>query len=215
MIALLLKGVLSYLLGSLVGSLLLSRLMGGTDLRTVGSGNAGAANALRTKGMKVALPVFLIDLAKGWVATGLVARWAIPGLPGEGDLIAWAAPLCGIAVVVGHIYPLWFSFRGGKGVATVVGAVLGISWTLLIPMTLTWLIVVMVLGYVGLASMLGALALVISLLIRGAGVPLITFGVVAAALVLYAHRANIQRMRAGTENRARRLWLFRTRKGVS
>jgi acyl phosphate:glycerol-3-phosphate acyltransferase len=215
MMALLLKGVLAYLLGSLVASLLLSRLMGGTDLRTVGSGNAGAANALRTKGIKAALPIFAIDLAKGWIATGLLAPWVLPGLPVEGDLAAWDVPLCGIAVVLGHVYPLWFSFRGGKGVATVVGTVLGFAPALLIPMTLTWLIVVIVLGYVGLASMLGAIALVISLIVRGAGAPLITFGVLAAALILYAHRANIARMRAGTENRAKRLWLFRTRKGAA
>ena len=121
-------------------------------------------------------------------------------------------PVCGIAVMLGHVYPLWFGFRGGKGVATLVGAVLGISVWLLPPMILTWLIAVMLFGFVGLASILGAIALAVAIAARKLGVPLLTFGIVAALLILFTHRSNLARMRAGTENRAQRLWLLRPRR---
>ena len=118
MIELVLKGALSYLLGSVIGSLTIARLTGGADIRTLGSGNAGATNALRTQGMKVGLAVLVIDLAKGWIATAVIAHLPLPAalMPADADsLAAWRAPLCGIAVMLGHVYPLWYGFRGGKG----------------------------------------------------------------------------------------------------
>ena len=212
MTALILKAVLSYLLGSIMGSLLIARLTGGVDIRSLGSGNAGATNALRTQGAKMGLCVLAIDLAKGWMATGLIAPWGVPVNAGRIGLFAWCAPVCGLAVMLGHVYPIFFGFRGGKGVATLVGAVLGGTTRLIVPMVLTWLLVVIVLGYVGLASILAAAALALSTVIGRYGIPTITFGVLAALLIVYTHRSNIERMRAGTENRARRLWLLgRTR----
>jgi len=215
MIELILKGALSYLLGSIVGSLAVARLTGGADIRTLGSGNAGATNALRTQGRKVALVVLVIDLAKGWIATAMVATWAMPaGITAASTaLAAWSAPVCGLAVMLGHVYPLWYGFRGGKGVATLLGAVLGIKAWLLLPMILTWLAAVIAFGYVGLASILGAVALAVALALTRSGTPLLVFGVLSALLILYTHRSNLARMRAGTESRARRLWLFGTRRG--
>jgi len=215
MIELLLKGALSYLLGSIIGSLVLARLIGGVDIRTLGSGNAGATNALRTQGKKVALAVLLIDLTKGWIATAVIATWVMPvGIAAAyAPLAAWSAPVCGIAVMLGHVYPLWYGFRGGKGVATLLGAVLGINAWLLLPMVLTWLTAVIAFGYVGLASVLGAVALVVVVALTRSGTPLLTFGILSTLLILYTHRANLARMRAGTEPRARRLWLFGTRRG--
>jgi glycerol-3-phosphate acyltransferase PlsY len=214
MTELLIKGALSYLLGSIVGSLFLRRLVGGVDIRNVGSGNPGATNAMRTLGTKVAVCVFVIDVAKGWVATGLLAPWAIPGVPpADTEQAAWLVPVCGIAVMLGHIYPAWYGFRGGKGVATLVGAVAGISPSLLVPMILTWLIAVILFGYVSVASILGAIALAVTIAARRLGVPLLTFGVLAALLIIYTHRANLGRLRAGTESRARRLWLLGARRG--
>ena len=215
MIELIVKGGLSYLVGSILGSLVVSRLTGGVDIRTRGSGNAGATNALRTLGKKAALAVLLIDLAKGWIATGVVATWAMPAgvTAASAALAAWSAPVCGIAVMLGHVYPLWFGFRGGKGVATLLGAVLGINAWLLLPMTLTWLVAVIAFGYVGLASILGAFALAVAIALTRSGPPLLAFGILAALLILYTHRSNLARMRAGTESRARRLWLFGTRRG--
>ena len=215
MIELILKGALSYLLGSIVGSLAVAPLTGGADIRTLGSGNAGATNALRTQGRKVALVVLVIDMAKGWIATAMVAAWAMPAgiAAAPAALAAWSAPVCGLAVMLGHVYPLWYGFRGGKGVATLLGAVLGIKARLLLPMILTWLAAVIAFGYVGLASILGAVALAVALALTRSGTPLLVFGILSALLILYTHRSNLARMRAGTESRARRLWLFGTRRG--
>ena len=214
MIELAVKGGLSYLLGSIVGSLAVARLTGGVDIRTLGSGNAGATNALRTQGRKVGLTVLLIDLAKGWIATGVIAPFPmLPGvLPPASALAPWSAPVCGIAVMLGHVYPLWYGFRGGKGVATLLGAVLGINARLLLPMLLTWLAAVIAFGYVGLASILAAVALAVAIARRSPPGPLLVFAILAALLILYTHRSNIARMRQGSESRARRLWLFGRRR---
>jgi acyl phosphate:glycerol-3-phosphate acyltransferase len=214
----LLKVGLSYLLGSLVGGLLIGRLRGGVDIRRLGSGNAGGTNALRTQGKAFAFWVMVIDIGKGWIATRVLAPFAIPGGPGGmavAQSTAWSAVACGVAVMLGHIYPLWYGFRGGKGVATLVGAVLGLGPALLLPMLGTWLIAVILFGYVGLASMLGAVALAVA---AGLGAwepraPLVIFGMLTAVLIAFTHRANIERMLAGTEPRARRLWLFGLRRG--
>jgi acyl phosphate:glycerol-3-phosphate acyltransferase len=209
-IELLVKGGLSYVLGSFVGSLVIGGFRG-VDIRALGSGNAGATNALRTQGKRIAFWVLVIDLAKGWIATHLIAPALLPGIaPAAPALHAWCVTVCGLAVILGHVYPLWFGFRGGKGVATLVGAVLGIHPWLLLPMVLTWLVAVMLFGFVGLASMLSAFALAVSIALSAGSprVPLLTFGVLVALLILFTHRSNIARMRAGTESRARRLWLF-------
>jgi len=214
MIELVLKAGLSYLLGSVMGSLVIARLTGGADIRTLGSGNAGATNALRIQGRKVGVAVLAIDLTKGWIATGVLAPWVLPSVipSAAAPLALWCAPLCGIAVMLGHVYPLWYGFRGGKGVATLLGAVLGINGWLLLPMMLTWLAAVIVFGYVGLASILAAVALAVAIAVTYQSAPLIAFGIVSALLILYTHRSNIARMRTGTESRARRLWLFGTRR---
>jgi acyl phosphate:glycerol-3-phosphate acyltransferase len=212
MIELLIKGAVSYLLGSIVGSLALGRLRG-LDIRTMGSGNAGATNALRTLGKKLALAVLVIDLGKGWIATGVVAHWALPDGAASGELHAWVVPACALAVMLGHVYPIWYGFRGGKGMATLLGVVLGIRGWLLLPMILTWLATVILTGFVGLGSILAALALTIAIAVSHTTVPLVTFGVLAVLLIAFTHRSNITRMRAGTESRARRLWLFGARRG--
>ena len=118
-------------------------------------------------------------------------------------------------MIVGHAYPLWYGFRGGKGVATLIGAVLGVAPLLLLPMLAVWLATVMLSGYVGLASMLGALALAVLAARHGGHGPLLWFAVLSAALILFTHRSNIARMRSGTESRARRLWLLAPRAGSS
>jgi glycerol-3-phosphate acyltransferase PlsY len=206
---------LSYLLGSIIGSLVVGRLRGGVDIRRLGSGNAGSTNALRTQGKGFAFWVFLIDIGKGWVATGVVAPLLLPGILHGAEatppqLRDWLGAACGIAVILGHVYPVWYGFRGGKGVATVVGAVLGLSPWLLVPMLATWLIAVVLVGFVGLASILGAIALAVTIAVSGREprVPLLTFGVLTALLIAFTHRSNIARMLSGTEPRARRLWLL-------
>ena len=202
------KVILSYLLGSIVGSLLIGRLRGGVDIRRLGSGNAGGTNALRTQGKAFALWVMLIDIGKGWLATGVIAPFHVTQAYG------WLATACGIAVMLGHVYPLWYGFRGGKGVATLVGAALGLGPWLLLAMLGTWLVAVVLFGFVGLASMLGALALAVAGAVGAwePRAPLVTFGALSAVLIAFTHRSNIARMRAGKEPRARRLWLFGLRR---
>jgi glycerol-3-phosphate acyltransferase PlsY len=211
---LLVKALLAYLLGSVIGSLVIGR-MRGVDIRTMGSGNAGATNALRTQGKAIGLAVLVIDLAKGWIATAILAPATLPLLSSVPEsLQAWCVPVCGIAVMLGHVYPLWFGFRGGKGVATLLGTLVGISGALGLVFVLVWLATVILLGFVGLASILGAVAVAIANLAGHASpqLPQACFAVLAAALIIYTHRANLARMRAGTEPRAMRLWLLGSRR---
>ncbi len=211
MTELLVKALLGYLLGSIVGGLLVGSLRGGVDIRRLGSGNAGATNALRTQSKLFAFCVLLIDIGKGWIATGPLARARIPGIaPAPVHWGVWAVAVCGVAVLLGHIYPLWYGFRGGKGVATLIGAVFGAAPVLLVPMLVVWLLAVILFGFVGLASILGALAFAVAAGANGVPprMPMLVFAVFSAALIAFTHRANLARMLAGTEPRARRLWLL-------
>jgi len=215
----LIKVSLSYLLGSIVGSLVVGRLRGGVDIRKLGSGNAGGTNALRTQGKLFAFWVMVIDIGKGWLATRVVAPFALPGLAlgaaaGTSVSSGWVAVACGVAVMLGHVYPIFHGFRGGKGVATLIGAVWGLDSWLLLPMLVTWLLAVILFGFVGLASMLAAAALALTGAVGSwePRAPLVTFGVLTAVLIAFTHRANIRRMLAGTEPRARRLWLLGLRR---
>jgi glycerol-3-phosphate acyltransferase PlsY len=192
-VSILLPLLLAYGLGSLSGSLLLGRLRG-VDIRTRGSGNAGGTNALRTFGLRFALAVVIIDVGKGALAAG----WA-PGILGEPP--AWLPYACGLAGVVGHCYPVWFGFRGGKGAATAVGALAVLSPWLLLPMGLTWCVVLALTGYVGVATVLAGLSLVpASLWLEGPS-PLALFCLVLAGFMAYTHRENFRRLAAGTEHR--------------
>jgi glycerol-3-phosphate acyltransferase PlsY len=205
------KVLLGYLLGSVVGSLVVGRLRGGVDIRKLGSGNAGSTNALRTQGLAFGLWVILIDVAKGWIAAALLPGLAIPGVvAATGAQAAWLPAACGFAAIVGHVFPVWHGFRGGKGVATLVGAYAGLEFVLLAPLVASWLAVIMVSGFVGLSSIVASFAAPLYLLIRDGArlTPLMGFSLACAALVVYTHRGNVRRMRAGTEPRARKLWLF-------
>lgn len=210
---LLIKAALAYLLGTLVASLVIG-LARGVDIRTLGSGNAGATNALRTQGKAMGLAVLCIDLVKGYIATAWLAHLTLPViLPAPPALAAWAVPVCALAVMLGHVYPVWFGFRGGKGVATLVGVLLGISGILVLAFLAVFLLTVMLAGYVSLGSLLGTAAVAVTIALahlQPVG-PLLSFALLALALILYTHRGNLARLRAGTESRARRLWLFRNR----
>jgi acyl phosphate:glycerol-3-phosphate acyltransferase len=206
------KLLVAYLLGTLLGSLILGRLRG-VDIRSMGSGNAGATNALRTQGKLFGFLVLVIDIAKGVVAVAWLPAAVLPAVGIDPDLPrAWLTVACGFAVIVGHVYPVWFGFRGGKGAATVVGVVAALELRLLAPMLLTWIVVLLLTGYVGLATMLSAVALAAAVcVIEPNNIPLLSFCAAVALFIIYTHRSNIARMRAGQENRVRRVWLFRSR----
>jgi glycerol-3-phosphate acyltransferase PlsY len=206
------KTLISYLLGALLGSLLLGRLKG-VDIREQGSGNAGGTNALRTQGWAFAIGVIVIDVGKALLAVGWLPGADLPFVGIDPSLDrGWLQAACAAAVVVGHVYPVWYEFRGGKGAATLIGAVAVLAPKALIPVAVVWLACVMLTGYVGLGTMLGAASLPAYFsLARPGDTALLAFGLVMAAFVVYTHRANLARMRAGNENRARRLWLLRPR----
>jgi glycerol-3-phosphate acyltransferase PlsY len=206
------KLLLAYLLGTLLGSLILGR-MRGVDIRSMGSGNAGATNALRTQGKLFGFLVLFIDIAKGVVAARWLPSAILPGIGIDPDVSReWLTVACGFTVIVGHVYPVWFDFRGGKGAATVVGVVAALELRLLLPLLLSWIVVLLLSGYVGLATMLATVALAVAVLVLEPGnLPLCAFCGAIAVFVIFTHRSNIARMRAGKENRVRRLWLFRSR----
>jgi glycerol-3-phosphate acyltransferase PlsY len=215
-IELVLKVLASYLLGSLIGSLIVGKLRGGVDIRTLGSGNAGGTNALRTQGKSFALWVMIIDVGKGIIATRLIAPLSLRalGIASDVGMSEWLPVACGLAAIIGHVYPVWYGFRGGKGVATLVGVVFGVDPTLLVAVLLVWLVMVMLFGFVSLASIVAALSIVVVVPATGMQphAPLLSFGVAVALLVAFTHRSNLSRMRAGTEPRARRLWLLGRRR---
>ena len=206
------KTLLAYLLGSLIGSLIVGRLRGGVDIRTMGSGNAGGTNALRTQGYGFAAWVMLIDLGKGWIAAALLPWLNLPSIGIDPSIDrTWLAVACATAVVVGHVYPVWYGFRGGKGAATLIGVLIGLEPIALLPVLIVWLLVVVVTGFVGLGTMLAVAAFPAYVAITGRHPALLTFGCLMVLFVCYTHRSNIERMRSGTENRAQRLWLLRPR----
>jgi glycerol-3-phosphate acyltransferase PlsY len=180
----------------------------------MGSGNAGGTNALRTQGVAFAVWVMVIDIGKGWVATALLPGMSLPFVAIDPQVQrAWLAVACATAVVLGHVYPVWFGFRGGKGAATLIGVLIGLKPVAVLPILLVWLAVVMVTGFVGLATMIAVASFPVYVSISGgdSAAALLCFGIAMALFVCYTHRANIERMLAGVENRARRLWLFRPR----
>ncbi|MEP6548496.1 MAG: glycerol-3-phosphate 1-O-acyltransferase PlsY [Gammaproteobacteria bacterium] len=206
------KILIAYLLGALLGSLIIGRVRG-VDIRRMGSGNAGATNALRTQGKLFGLLVLIIDIAKGLFAVWWLPMAVLPQIGIDPQLSReWLTLACGFAVIVGHVYPVWFGFRGGKGAATIVGVVAAIDLRLVAPLLLGWLLVLVLTGYVGLATMLSGLALIAAAYVLEPGdTPLISFCLAVTLFVVYTHRSNIARMRAGQESRVRRLWLFRSR----
>ncbi len=206
------KTLLAYLLGSLVGSLVVGSLRG-VDIRRLGSGNAGGTNALRTQGWLFAAAVVVIDVGKALLAVGWLPPLELPvvGIDPRLDR-EWLAVACAVAVVVGHVYPVWYEFRGGKGAATLLGAVAVLAPTALLPVVLVWLGCVMLTGYVGLGTILGTASLpVYFALSRPVSMALLCFALLMSLFIAYTHRGNIGRMRQGNENRARRLWLLRPR----
>lgn len=211
LLEIIIKIIVAYLLGSMLGSLIVGKLKGGVDIRKQGSGNAGGTNALRTQGWQFALWVMVIDIGKGWLAVAVLPRWFMTGL--SATALIWLQIGCALAVVVGHVFPVWFGFRGGKGAATLVGVVAGLVPAALPCVLVTWLVVLMLTGFVGLSTMLATAGFSVWTLVvmPDNQRPLLVFGVIMMLFVVFTHRSNISRMLSGTENRAKKLWLFRPR----
>ncbi|SFK47429.1 glycerol-3-phosphate 1-O-acyltransferase PlsY [Lysobacter sp. cf310] len=202
--------LIAYLIGSLSGSLLLGRLRG-VDIRQQGSGNAGGTNAFRTQGLRFALGVVVIDIGKGALAAWLALSYAPVA---SGLSVTAHGYLAAFAAVLGHVWPLWHGFRGGKGAATAVGGLLVLWPYATPPLLIVWVATLVLSGYVGLATVLAALCLPVLAWWSDAGEPRLWFACAVALLIVYTHRGNLARLRAGTESRfARARLLHRLRRG--
>jgi len=188
----------SYLLGAVPFGLLMARVIKGVDLRTVGSGNIGATNAMRVLGKPLGIVAFLLDFAKGLVPTLLLARYA-PELDGRAPLLA--ASLAGVAAVLGHCFPVYLGFRGGKGVATGCGAIVGIEPLVFVAAGVVWLVFLLAFRYVSLASIAMGAAFPLAALALEPAPPFVAACALLTLLVIVRHRTNIARLRAGTEPR--------------
>ena len=184
----------AYLLGSFSFGLFVARWNGQTNLRGSGSGNIGATNVARTMGRMPALLTLLGDSAKGCAAV-LLAQWA-------GDSLT-ATALAALAAVLGHMFPVYYRFRGGKGVATSLGVMTPLLLWPTLGGIIIWIVVALALRYVSLASMLAALVVPLLAFLRGDPSPLVLAAGAAALLIVGAHRTNLQRLMRGTESR---LW---------
>lgn len=207
-----LKSLIAYLLGSLMGALLIGAARG-VDIREQGSGNAGGTNALRTQGFWFAAGVVVIDVGKGALAAGWLPGWSIPAIGADASVDrGWLAAACALAAIAGHVWPLYYGFRGGKGGATLVGALIVLA-PVIVPVVLAvWLLVVLLTGFVGLATMTSAAIIPAALWLLGLRAPpLLVLTIATAAFLVWTHRANIGRMRGGSESRMTRLWLLQPR----
>ena len=205
------KFLISYFLGSLMGAMIVGKLRGGVDIRTMGSGNAGGTNALRTQGFMFALGVVIVDIGKGALGAGLVPGLDIPFVGTDPEISrTWLTLCCAAAAVTGHVWPIYHSFKGGKGGATLIGTLFILAPMLIIIVLLAFASVLIVTGYVGLATMTAATSLPVWLAITRlpADQPLFIFSVVMALFIIYCHRSNIERLRKGTENRNTKVMLF-------
>ena len=196
--------LLAYLLGSIPTALWAGRwLFGLADIREHGSGNAGATNTFRVLGKKAGSLVMAVDVLKGFVAAMLPVWLGSKAGLGAGALLYWQLG-CGALAVLGHIYPVFAQFRGGKGVATVLGMMLGIAPAAVGVCILIFLAILLAFRYVSLASMTAGVTFAFLQLLpafRPANPMLVWVGFVVAALLIYTHRANIGRLRSGTESR--------------
>ncbi len=188
--ALILTAGLSYLLGSIPFGVIITRIMGLGDLRQIGSGNIGATNVLRTGNKGAALATLLLDAAKGAVAV-LIARAAV----GKD-----AAQVAALFSFLGHLYPVWLGFRGGKGVATFLGTLLALAWPVGLAACATWAVVAAIGRISSLSALVAAALSPLWLVIFGRG-QMLALVVVLAVLVFWRHSANIARILAGTEPR--------------
>jgi acyl phosphate:glycerol-3-phosphate acyltransferase len=199
----------AYLAGSIPFGVIVARAHG-VDLRKVGSGNIGATNVGRTLGKKWGIVCFVLDMLKGLLPM-LAAMWMLPQEKGPRELWIWLGT--GGATIIGHVFPIYLGFRGGKGVSTSLGVLLGLwpYYTVCgLVAAVSWLVTVWIWRYVSLGSMVLALSFVASLLVAIAMVPswkmaqlwpLVVFAVVMAGLVILRHKDNIGRLLAGTESK--------------
>lgn len=183
--------LIAYLLGSINLSIVITKLTGKPDPRTQGSGNAGATNMLRTNGKRDAILVLLGDALKGLIAVLIAAHLGV-----HGSLLGFVA----LSAMIGHVFPLYFGFRGGKGVATFAGALFGLDLMVALTFIIVWLVVALVTRYSSLASLSAAASTILgALMFHHAGyIPGLLLMVL---LIVWKHQSNIQKLKSGTESK--------------
>ncbi len=202
--------LISYLLGSIPTSIILSKVFGGIDIREHGSGNAGGTNVVRVLGWKIGIFVMIIDVLKGTVATAWVSQMQLI----NSNTVSIFDPfmlsvICGIAAIIGHVWTIFAKFRGGKGVATGMGMMIALSPTDILVGVIIFIIIVSVTKYVSVASMFGVASIVLSIFIRKnifnaeiQGFEILLWSTSLISLfIIFTHRANIKRLLSGTENK--------------
>ena len=208
--------LISYLLGSISGGMILGRL-NGVDIRTMGSGNTGGTNAFRTMGAKFAVGVLLIDVVKGFIAVYFVPLLNLGEIiPGSEVGVGFLPIACGCGAVLGHVYPVYYKFKGGKGAGTMVGVLLALFPIGLAICLTAWGIGLILTGYVGFSTIIGGTALPISTALfyeGGLAAPFGNFSIIICLFIIFTHRSNIIRMMQGDENRFEKVMIFRKRAG--
>ena len=195
--------VLAYLLGSIPSAVWIGKKYYGIDIREHGSKNAGTTNMLRVLGRRAAAPVFALDFLKGFVAVTVIELLQYDELIGSNDIINLKI-VAVVAAVLGHIFPVFAGFRGGKGVATLVGAVTGIYPPAILLCFGVWIVVLMISHYVSLSSMIAGCCFPIFTIISpkvNDSLPFVIFSFAIAVLLIVTHRKNIKRLREGTESK--------------
>jgi glycerol-3-phosphate acyltransferase PlsY len=207
MLPLVIAGFASYLIGSIPAGYIAGRIVG-IDIRTVGSGNIGATNVTRVLGKRYGYPVFIVDFLKGFAAVGMSIMIAKRAQPASvpSDLFGVVGA---VACVLGHSFPVWLGFKGGKGVAASAGALFGLTPFVALIAVAVWLVIFYLTRYVSVASMTAALAVPIAILSmtflgQTGGTALLYFSICLAAVVIVRHRSNLSRLVRGTEPRFKR-----------
>jgi len=182
--------IVSYLIGAIPTGLIVVRLLSGEDIRRHGSGNIGTVNVLRVAGLATAIVVLAVDILKGLVPIMLAVRVGAPPS---------AVVLGGLAAIAGHNWSVFLRFQGGKGIATSFGVLLGLSWSAAAVAAAVWIVTVAITRYASLGSLLAVVSVPITLWRFRQPEEYVSFGVIAALFAIYRHRANLQRLVAGTE----------------
>jgi len=181
--------IFGYLLGSIPFGLLLTRAAGLGDVRSIGSGNIGATNVLRTGNKALAAATLLLDMLKGTAAVLIAARYG-----------SEAAMAAGLGAFLGHIFPVWLGFKGGKGVATYIGVLFGLMWQAALLFLAVWILIALAMRYSSLAALVACAIMPVALWFMGRGDLAILFAVLSV-IVFIKHRTNISRLMAGAEGR--------------
>ena len=200
--------VLSYLVGSISGSMVLGKLKG-VDIRTMGSGSAGGTNAFRSIGLLFALGVVIVDILKGYISVVYISELSF-FINNPAIILEYKQVICGIAAVLGHVYPIYYKFKGGKGAGTLIGIVGALFPQAMLSSLLSWIISLVCTGYVGFSTMFAGIVLSTTVFFIP-NIPDIYFyfSLLMTLFIIFTHRSNIIRMIEGNENRFEKIMLFK------